>query len=186
MLFMVVNEVDREGVVKVMFKVGDIVEVYIVKKLHIFENYFNCFRLIIICKTVIFATEYTEKALIYKLWAQLIWSFVKRMIKLLLSRDQKDSFYNRLIVIFFDNLFHHIWVCKPDIWSVIFINIKDIYWGGKTYPSFKCLFYFDVSGSVIRTSIFYLLHESFVGVRSDNIESSYLTTTWVISAILIS
>jgi hypothetical protein len=70
---MIVDEIDREMIVEKLTQCPAVFEAHIVKKFHVFENYFNSFGLVVIGKAMIFAAEDAEKALVNKLWAHGIW-----------------------------------------------------------------------------------------------------------------
>lgn len=65
-----VDEVDGERAVKVLAEEGAVLEVYVVKELHILENYLHSLGLVVIRKAVIFAAEDAEEALINELGAK--------------------------------------------------------------------------------------------------------------------
>jgi hypothetical protein len=69
-LLTIVDEVDGEGAVKVLAQEGAVLEVYFVKEFHVLEDYLHSLGLVVVGKTVIFAAEDAEEALIDELGAE--------------------------------------------------------------------------------------------------------------------
>jgi hypothetical protein len=101
-LLAIVDEVDGEGAVKVLAKVGAVLEVYVVKELHVLEDYLHSLGLVVVGKTVIFAAEDAEEALIDELGAEGVGCGINGPVEGRLVREQKDRFYNRPTVFFVD------------------------------------------------------------------------------------
>ena len=89
----IVDEVDGEGAVEVLAEGGGVLKVYVVKKLHILEDYLHSLRLVVVGKTVIFAAENTEEALINELGTDGVGCGIHGPVKGGLVREQKDRFY---------------------------------------------------------------------------------------------
>jgi hypothetical protein len=93
-LLAIVDEVDGEGAVKVLAEEGAVLEVYVVKELHVLEDYLHSLGLVVVGKTVVFAAEDAEEALIDELGAQGVGCGIHFPVEGRLVREQKDRFYN--------------------------------------------------------------------------------------------
>lgn len=89
----IVDKVDKEDAVKVLAEEGAVFEVYVVKELHILEDYLYSLGLVVIRKAVIFAAEDAEEALINELGAKGVGCGIHFPVEGSLVREQKDRFY---------------------------------------------------------------------------------------------
>ena len=90
----IVDEVDRKGAVEVLADRCAVLEVYVVKELHVLEDYLHSLGLVVVSQAVIFAAEDTEEALVNELRADGVGCGKHAPVEGRLVGEQKDRFYN--------------------------------------------------------------------------------------------
>ena len=73
---------------------GAVLEVYVVKELHVLEDYLHSLGLVVVGKAVIFAAEDTEEALVNELRADGVGCGIHAPVEGRLVGEQNDRFYN--------------------------------------------------------------------------------------------